>query len=172
MMNGMEIAKKIREIDENIEIVFLTNRREFVFEGYEVNALRYCVKPISDEKLNEILRKVITQKREEKCYLIEKQDGEMRKIDLSTVFYIEANGHYIQINTRQGHYQFKKQLYLSVTNSTHETIRKLDSDYISKKRGNHGHGLKRIHLVVEKYEGYLNQQNEPGVFVTEILLPL
>ena len=67
---------------------------------------------------------------------------------------------------------FKKQLYLSVTNSTNETIRKLDSDYISKKRGNHGHGLKRIHLVVEKYEGYLNQQNEPGVFVTEILLPL
>jgi len=110
MMNGMEIAKKIRETDENIEIVFLTNRREFVFEGYEVKALRYCVKPISEEKLNEILRKVITQKREEKCYLIEKQDGEMRKINLSTVFYIEANGHYIEINTRQGHYQFKKSL--------------------------------------------------------------
>jgi len=67
---------------------------------------------------------------------------------------------------------FKKQLYLSVTNSTNEIIRKVDSDFISKKRGNHGHGLKRIHLVVEKYEGYINQQNEPGVFVTEILLPL
>ena len=68
--------------------------------------------------------------------------------------------------------QFKQQLYLSVTNSTSEIIRKVDSDFISKKRGNHGHGLKRIHLVVEKYEGYINQQNEPGVFVTEILLPL
>lgn len=66
----------------------------------------------------------------------------------------------------------KKQLYISVTNSTSERIRKLDHEYITTKRGNHGHGLKRINLVVEKYQGYINRQNEPGVFVTEIMLPL
>lgn len=66
----------------------------------------------------------------------------------------------------------KKQLYISVTNATNEVVRKLDSEYITNKRGNHGHGLKRINLVVEKYEGYINRQNEPGVFVTEIMLPL
>ena len=66
----------------------------------------------------------------------------------------------------------KKQLYISVSNATNETVRKMDSEYISKKRGNHGHGLKRINLVVEKYGGYINRQNEPGVFVTEIMLPL
>ena len=67
---------------------------------------------------------------------------------------------------------FKKQLYLSVTNATTETARKIDAAYISTKRGNHGHGLKRIDRVVEKYGGYVNRQNEPGVFATEILLPL
>ena len=67
---------------------------------------------------------------------------------------------------------FKKQLYLSVTNATAETVRKIDAAYISTKRGNHGHGLKRIDRVVEKYGGYVNRQNEPGVFATEILLPL
>ena len=61
-------------------------------------------------------------------------------------------------------------LYMS--NATNETVRKMDSEYISQKRGNHGHGLKRINLVVEKYGGYINRQNEPGVFVTEIMLPL
>lgn len=66
----------------------------------------------------------------------------------------------------------KKQLYISVANATNEVIRKLDRDYISNKRGNHGHGLKRINLIVEKYNGYINRQNEPGVFVTEIMLPL
>ena len=59
-----------------------------------------------------------------------------------------------------------------VTNATKDTVRKLDSEYITTKRGNHGHGLKRINLVVEKYKGYINRQNEPGVFVTEIMLPL
>lgn len=66
----------------------------------------------------------------------------------------------------------KKQLYLSITNATAETVRKIDAAYISAKRGNHGHGLKRIDRVVEKYGGYVNRQNEPGVFATEILLPL
>lgn len=66
----------------------------------------------------------------------------------------------------------KQQLYISVTNATNETVRKLDHEYITTKRGNHGHGLKRINLVVEKYQGYINRQNEPGVFVTEIMLPL
>lgn len=66
----------------------------------------------------------------------------------------------------------KKQLYISVTNATSEHERKLDEEYISKKRGNHGHGLKRINRIVEKYQGYINRKNEPGVFVTEIMLPI
>lgn len=67
---------------------------------------------------------------------------------------------------------FKKQLYISVTNSTKELVRKFDHEYITNKRGNHGHGLKRIDNIVNKYEGFINRKNEPGVFVTEIMLPL
>ncbi len=66
----------------------------------------------------------------------------------------------------------KRQLYINVTNSTSEIVRKLDKEYISNKRGDHGHGLKRIDLVVEKYNGYIRRANEPGVFSTEIMLPL
>lgn len=67
---------------------------------------------------------------------------------------------------------FKKQLYISVSNSTKELVRKFDYEYITNKRGNHGHGLKRIDNAVSKYKGYINRKNEPGVFVTEIMLPL
>ncbi len=66
----------------------------------------------------------------------------------------------------------KEQLYISVSNATNELVRKLDEEYISNKRGDHGHGLKRINHVVEKYGGYINRKNEPGVFVTEIMLPI
>lgn len=66
----------------------------------------------------------------------------------------------------------RRQLYIAVTNSTGEAVRKLDAEYISNKRGDHGHGLKRIDLVVDKYNGYIRRANEPGVFSTEIMLPL
>lgn len=67
---------------------------------------------------------------------------------------------------------FKQQLYISVSNATGETVRKMDEEYITTKRGNHGHGLKRINNIVEKYQGYIKRENEPGVFATEIMLPL
>lgn len=66
----------------------------------------------------------------------------------------------------------KQQLYISVSNATNEVIRKLDAEYISRKRGDHGHGLKRINIVVDKYGGFIKRANEPGVFATEIMLPL
>lgn len=66
----------------------------------------------------------------------------------------------------------RSQLYIAVTNATGEVIRRLDQEYITQKRGNHGHGLKRIDAIVEKYQGYIKRANEPGVFSTEIMLPL
>ncbi len=67
---------------------------------------------------------------------------------------------------------FKQQLYISVTNSTNQTIRKKSWELISGKSGNHGHGLRRIDTIVGKYDGYINRKNEPGAFATEVMLPL
>ena len=66
----------------------------------------------------------------------------------------------------------KQQVYISVSNATNEKVRKSEKEFITKKKGNHGHGLKRINLIVEKYHGFINRQNEPGVFATEIMLPI
>lgn len=66
----------------------------------------------------------------------------------------------------------KQQLYISITNSALEDLNFNERNYISEKRGNHGHGMKRVKLTVDKYNGYLNLQNEPGVFVSEVMLPL
>ena len=46
-------------------------------------------------------------------------------------------------------------------------------EYISTKLGtNHGFGLSRVDSIVYKYDGFVNRQNEEGVFATEIILPL
>ena len=67
----------------------------------------------------------------------------------------------------------KEQLYVSVSNSVGGEIKKVDNSYLSTKNSStHGFGLKRIDSIVEKYNGYINRQNEDGVFATEIMLPL
>lgn len=109
-IDGMKLARKIRENDSKLPIVFLTNRKEYVFEGYEVNAYRYLLKPINENKITEVFDKIIKLYEKEKRYLIEKQDGEFVKIPLEDIIYLEANGHYININTVKQIITVKKSL--------------------------------------------------------------
>ena len=67
----------------------------------------------------------------------------------------------------------KYQLYLSISNSAGGAVKKSGRLYLSTKDSDsHGFGLLRVDRIVEKYAGYLNRQNEEGVFATEIMLPL
>lgn len=65
-----------------------------------------------------------------------------------------------------------EQIYLSIQNAAKEILDFNERHYISTKRGDHGLGLKRVSLLLEKYQGFLNLQNEPGVFAAEISVPL
>ena len=79
-LNGMETAKQIRTFDEQIMIVFLTGYSEFVFEGYSVGALDYMLKPVTAQKLMEVLCRVRTrlEQEEDKAFSFKNADGTWR----------------------------------------------------------------------------------------------
>ena len=65
------------------------------------------------------------------------------------------------------------QLYICVTNSVYGEVKKSGLRFFTTKIGPHrGYGLVRIDEVCKKYEGYCNRNHEPGVFSTEILIPV
>ncbi|MFD1465928.1 sensor histidine kinase [Lapidilactobacillus mulanensis] len=65
----------------------------------------------------------------------------------------------------------KQQLYISITNSRPDT-QIIDPEYASTKNDKRGLGIRRINHLVANYSGMINRQYQPGVFVTEIMLPL
>lgn len=67
---------------------------------------------------------------------------------------------------------FKEQFYISVSNCTSGEMKKSGNRYLTTKKGSHGFGLMRVDHIVEKYGGYVNRQNEEGIFATEIMFPL
>lgn len=69
--------------------------------------------------------------------------------------------------------KLKGQLYLSVQNSAGK-VRREKGGYLSTKNDSkeHGYGLFRIDRIAKKYGGYVNRQNEEGVFAAEIMIPL
>jgi DNA-binding LytR/AlgR family response regulator len=101
-MDGITLAKKIRQNNGQIQIIFITALTEFISEGYEVSALHYLLKPVSREKLDIVLDKaVLNINRQETPILIETADATARVL-LSEIKYIEAFAHNTQIHMTDG----------------------------------------------------------------------
>ncbi|MBO4750827.1 MAG: response regulator transcription factor [Lachnospiraceae bacterium] len=100
-MDGITLAKKLRERSENVFLVFLTSHVEYALEGYEVNALRYLTKPIREDKLREVLSYVM-KKNSGKRQLMIKSDGEELRINIADVIYLEAQNQYVMIHALTG----------------------------------------------------------------------
>lgn len=57
-VNGIALAKKIRDLDRNVILIFLTAYLEYAPEGYEVNAFRYLLKPVTEKDILEVMMEV------------------------------------------------------------------------------------------------------------------
>ena len=96
--NGMELARKIREKEKDVILVFVTSDASYVFDGYEVGAYRYLMKPVDEKKLWEILDYARTQKEvEEENYILVKKDSQSVRVNLKDIIYIEAQKHYVNL---------------------------------------------------------------------------
>lgn len=96
--NGMELARQIREKEKDVILVFMTSDASYVFDGYEVGAYRYLMKPVDEKKLWEILDYARTQKEvEEENYILVKKDSQSVRVNLKDIIYIEAQKHYVNL---------------------------------------------------------------------------
>ncbi len=109
-VSGIELAKRIRAENNRAEIVFITSHFEFVCEGYEVDALHYLVKPVSEQKLMEVLSKAAARLCVEAPYVVISCEGETVKLYESEILYVEAFLHYLSIHTKKKEYKIKESM--------------------------------------------------------------
>lgn len=98
-MDGFSLAEKIREKDKSVRLAFLTSDPSRVFDGYEVGAFRYLLKPVTKEKIAEMMVAFLVDREEDEAYVLLESGGENVKVLLSAVKYIEADGHYVDVVT-------------------------------------------------------------------------
>lgn len=98
-INGMDTARKIRSIDDKVEIIFITSLIEYALEGYEVRAYRYLIKPVKYENLKENIINCIKEIDIKNKYIIVKQQGNQIKLDINEITYVEVQKETITIHT-------------------------------------------------------------------------
>ncbi|MDE6518513.1 MAG: LytTR family DNA-binding domain-containing protein [Acetatifactor sp.] len=92
-ISGMETARKIRETDGSVKLVFTTGLTDYLEEGYEVEAIRYLLKPITREKVWQCLDKLLQGPAASPQHLFQTQEGAV-KLSEQEIEYLEARGHY------------------------------------------------------------------------------
>jgi len=95
-MSGMDTARELRKKGIESALIFITAVSEHVFEGYEVGAVNYLLKPVEYSNLALNLDKIrdILSKEEKQAIIIGK-----KKILVQDIFYIEVMGHTIKVFT-------------------------------------------------------------------------
>lgn len=109
-ISGIELAKRVRAQRGRAEIVFITSHFEFIAEGYEVDALHYLVKPVSEEKLSEVLDRAAARLAAEPPSVVINLDGGTVKLLEADILYGESFAHYIEIHTRTDVYRLKESI--------------------------------------------------------------
>lgn len=70
MLNGIETSCKIREIDKQVILIFITSMEQFAIQGYQVDAFRYLLKPLDQQEFNETMEKAFERIQRQKNRMI------------------------------------------------------------------------------------------------------
>ena len=102
-LNGMDAARRIRTMDTNVPIIFITNSAQFAIQGYEVEALSYVLKPVSYFAFSQELKRAIRRVKEKTSFFlhIPQKEG-MVRLDVSRLRYVESMGHNVVYHTHTG----------------------------------------------------------------------
>lgn len=107
-INGVDLAKTIRKKDQKVQIVFVTALAEYISQGYDLAALHYLIKPVSQEKIFSVMDRVAQNCIKEEEYILVTAGQTLQRVSVSSIMYAESFAHYITITTKNGVYQIRE----------------------------------------------------------------
>lgn len=102
LLNGIEVAKEIREEDKAVKIVFLTTSPDFAVESYTVKASNYLLKPVNPTSLFTCLEELVKQIQNTEKYISIKNFDVIHRVRLSDIEYVEADNKHAVLVCKDG----------------------------------------------------------------------
>ncbi|MBD3949575.1 response regulator transcription factor [Tuanshanicoccus lijuaniae] len=99
IMDGMTTAKKIRQTDSEVLIVFVTNHAQVAIQGYSVEAVDFLLKPLNPFTFEEHFKKIVRKVKRVDDAVLVKVSGTVKRVNQSSILYLESQGHYIDFVT-------------------------------------------------------------------------
>ena len=152
-LDGMEAARRLREADEGLGLVFVTGYTDYVFDGYAVGALGYLMKPPKPEQLDGVLDRAAEALLREGDKVFLCRSGEtLYRIPKKTILYFASD---------------RRQVACVSANRTYTFYGKLDD--VERAAGE---GFVRVHQRYLVRAGAVDRVEGNQVFVGEEALPV
>lgn len=108
-MCGVELARRIRQENHLVQIIFITGYMEYIAEGYDVEALHYLLKPVAEDKLHSVLDRAAERLESREKALCLTLPGTVIRIALCEIKYLEVQRNYVTVYGEEA-YTVKKTL--------------------------------------------------------------
>jgi len=104
VMNGMELARTLREDQPKAPIAFLTTSKDYAREAFSLDASSYIEKPFTVARLETVLDRLLAllPKSEDEMLVVKTTEGEIRSVPLSEIIWAETDGHYQNLRLWDG----------------------------------------------------------------------
>ena len=103
-INGLETAKRL---SSKSRIIFITSYREYAVDAFEVEAVHYLLKPVTDERLYQAMDRALNRsKQEDDRTMALIKSGSTHILPIRDILYCEVFDHRVCIHTAQGNYEY------------------------------------------------------------------
>ena len=97
-MDGVTMAKAIRQDNESVQIVFITGYSEYIADGYDVAALHYLIKPVRKEQLWSVLDRAAERLKKNEKELLLKTADETVVMPVREIRYLDVQQNYVTVH--------------------------------------------------------------------------
>ena len=109
-LNGIETATHIREIDENVIIVFVTAHSEYMKESFKCQPFRFLLKPIDFDEFKATVEDILKKLSKRKKVFSFSENKTKVRLYCDDIIYCESHGHWIWIHTKDNSYKLLKSM--------------------------------------------------------------
>lgn len=153
--NGMVTAERLQAWGKRCQIIFITSYRKYVFQAFDIDAVHYILKPVSDEKLSSALNRAVKRADSEsgKALLAADKDSQTRVLFREIIF-CEVFDHQILVHTMTKEY------------TMFGTLDSLEKELDSRFFRCHRSYLVNMEFVMDKGDGYADMAGGRRVLIS------
>lgn len=108
---GTETARKLHLLDPNTRIVFMTISHDYAVDAYDIGAVHYLLKPVSDIALRQAMDRAMPcdERKNDIRIVLHMKNSVVQSVDCDDIFYIESIGYRRMVYTKKGIFEETRQ---------------------------------------------------------------